>query len=111
MLGDSGTELRRGCDVGRVAQDEVEAAGQSVAPVAATKLGPRCDSEPLRIPPRDRKRRRGTIDADAGGVRPLVERGEQQRPRAGAEAENAARPGGAVEMRSEEHTSELQSPS
>ena len=70
-------------DIGRVAEDQVEAARRSPRPVADGRSR-RASAMPSRaaLRARDRQRRCRRVDADARRLRPLVERREQQRARA-----------------------------
>ena len=60
-------------DVGRVADDEVEAAGQRRAEIREHEFRARSEAEPARIVARGRQRLVADVGADAGGVRQLAE--------------------------------------
>jgi len=59
MLGDARAQWRRGGDIGRVAQDQVEPFRDAVRPIADPKLGAGSQSKARDIPPGIGKRRIG----------------------------------------------------
>jgi len=78
-------------DVGRVADDQVEALAQPVGPIAEPEFGTPSQSESLGIGARDGERARAASTAKPGRLRQLVQQREQQAAGARAEIENPDR--------------------
>ena len=76
-------------DIGRIGDEQVESAGKSRRPVADDEGGTAGEAEPFGVRPRRPSRSFREVDADAGRLRQLGEEGEENRPRSGAEIEEA----------------------
>src|SRR3546814_18396869 len=87
----SDLQLFRIADIGRVAEDQVERPDDPLAPVPQAKGGATGHLQRLGIASRIAERILARIHADPARPPPFGERGEQQRPRPGAEIEGGAR--------------------
>src|SRR6185503_1631459 len=89
---DFGRERRPGLDIGRIAQDQVEPSLDAGFPVAGAEAGAPGEAEPIGIAAGKAERGFGPVEAESGRLRPLVERGKQQRAWTRSEVEDLCRP-------------------